>query len=390
MAPAMITVVFLLPFLLPWVGARGDIFLYFSYADAIFQGQTPYVQVPIEYPPVAAALFLLPRLFFTSATAYSTAFIVLMGCVDAAQKALLWQAVPPRVRLHVLLTATASAALLYATYLKRFDVVPAALTTLACVLAARRPGSRSAWFFLGLAIATKVYALVLLPVFAGHAWRASVSRALHAAQWLLLAFPLALVTLASYRAWGDASLTWWHFHAGRGLHLASSYSAVAMLLQGLGTPTPFTGQFGAWQIDAPWADACARAAPWLTLMLLALTYRRFWPTLGSADGLWCAAAASLVALFLGSKTFSPQYVILLVPLASAACVQNNRFHGWRAALLVATCLLTGGTFPNEFKLAQGVLWKQVCLLGRFGTLAALGLLLARAPKTLHSAYIPPV
>src|SRR5437868_438015 len=64
--------------------------------------------------------------------------------------------------------------------LTRFDLWPAALAVGAlALLLAGRP--RLALFVLGLAVATKIYPVVLLPLFAAFVWRGSGRRAALAA-----------------------------------------------------------------------------------------------------------------------------------------------------------------------------------------------------------------
>ena len=44
------------------VGALADVGIYHRYATHIVDGQLPYRNLPIEYPPLAIPLFVLPRL----------------------------------------------------------------------------------------------------------------------------------------------------------------------------------------------------------------------------------------------------------------------------------------------------------------------------------------
>jgi len=39
---------------------HGDVLLYFQYAERITQGQLPYRDIPLEYPPLSLLAFVLP------------------------------------------------------------------------------------------------------------------------------------------------------------------------------------------------------------------------------------------------------------------------------------------------------------------------------------------
>src|SRR3954470_8323192 len=61
--------------------------VYEGYADAVADGRLPYRDFDVEYPPLAFAAFLPPRLVATDEDGYADAFTTLMGLALAAAAA---------------------------------------------------------------------------------------------------------------------------------------------------------------------------------------------------------------------------------------------------------------------------------------------------------------
>lgn len=376
------------PWLLPWGSTASDVHLYAAYAARMVAGEVPYVDIPIEYPPLAALLFYLPRLG-VGHTAYVTTFILAMGAVELGWKRLLWRQLPGAAqRGALLLLCTLAGAALYYTYLKRYDMVAAAATAWVCAHTARRPASLAPWIVGALAVACKVYPVVLVPVLLLYGRHQGVTWGRQLQQLGAAALTALAVQGAALCLWGPASLRWWTYHQERGLHLASTYSAVALAWRGWGKPLPTEVAFGSWQVAAGWAHACAQAAPWVTVAALGVTWVAASRRCRTPADLWCAASASLIALLLCSKVFSPQYMIWLVPGVAMASVLSSRrpaglpFDPWLAGGLVAACVLTAMTYPNEYRIAEGQVTKQVSLLLRDLALVGLWVRLGGWPPML--------
>lgn len=377
------------PWLLPWGGTASDVQLYAHYAARMVAGEVPYVDIFIEYPPIAVVLFYLPRLVVPG-SAYVAAFLGAMGAVELAWKWLLWRRLTcDAQRGAFVLLCTLAGAALYYTYLKRYDMVAAAATAGVLDLAARRPASRIPWVLGALAASLKVYPVVLVPVLLLYGRQHGVGVWRQAAQLGTVACTAAAVQGAAWGLWGPASLSWWTYHHDRGLHLASTYSAVALAWRGWGTPLPIEVAFGSWQVATGWAHACAQAAPWVTAAALGVTWAAYSRRCRTPADLWRGAAASVIALLLCSKVFSPQYMIWLVPLVAMASVLSPPRGGagppgdrWLAAGLLAACILTAMTYPNEYRIAEGQMSKQVSLFLRDGVLVGLWLRLGGWPPML--------
>ena len=112
------------------------------------------------------------------------------------------------------------------------------------------------------------------------------------------------------------------------------------------------------------ADLLARLSVWVTLALLAVTFLRVAPAARTPAGLWRGAAALVLALLLGSKVLSPQYIAWLVPLLTMAAVAGPALDWPLAAALLAIAALTGLTYPGELGIADADLRKQLEVVAR--------------------------
>jgi len=140
--------------------------VYERYGEAVLDGQVPYRDFDLEYPPAALPMFVLPAV--AREDDYSGAFELLMwACAVAAIVALglaLTAVDASAARLFAAIGFVALAPLaLGSVILSRYDLWPAALTiaALAALLGRRE---RLGFGILGLAVAAKIYPLVLLPL----------------------------------------------------------------------------------------------------------------------------------------------------------------------------------------------------------------------------------
>lgn len=386
-----------LPLALTWAGQHYDICHYYGWAHQVAAGQLPYRDFVVEYPPLALAFVLAPRALAASLSGFAAAFKVQVGVCAAVQKVVLARHV--RAPWALLAALSAAEACLYATYLKRFDVFAAACTSLALVAVVRAPRRRLGWLLLGLGAAIKLYPALLVPLACRYAApRVGRRRAwLTGPAWALGAFCLPLA--AAWSVCGTRATSWFGYHAARGLHLPSSYTAVWLSLGNFGTPLPYGMHFGAMQVLTSWADAWARHASGVLLLGLAATYAAVLPRVRDATSLWRAATASVAALLLLAKVLSPQFVAWLLPLATVAAVGVGVPPRWNAptcttpspatrgprqaargakqtvdvvllGLVLAVAALTAELFPHEQQLAEPYVHRRGVLVARTLALAA--------------------
>src|SRR5689334_7657878 len=152
--------------------------VYQNYGDAMVDGKVPYRDFGLEYPPAALPVFAVPSLLRSpegDIDAYRDRFELVMAlCGELAvlfvlSALLSLEAGPGRFALGLGFAAVAPL-LIGSVVLTRFDLWPAALTVgaLAAFLAGR---DRIGAGVLGLAVAAKLYPLVLVPLAGVWVWR---------------------------------------------------------------------------------------------------------------------------------------------------------------------------------------------------------------------------
>jgi hypothetical protein len=146
-------------------GLFGDVRTYGSRVERMFQGELPYRDITIEYPPGSVPFTLIPGLVTGAGAGFRLAFAVEMALVGgiglyaAFRLARAADAGRRRIPLaYVLLTFAVGPLLVL-----RFDLVPAVCILLAAAWAAEgRAGPAAA--ALGFGTAAKLFPLVLAPL----------------------------------------------------------------------------------------------------------------------------------------------------------------------------------------------------------------------------------
>jgi hypothetical protein len=297
----------------------------------------PLHNIPVEYgaltlvallPPLLAPVAWYPWLFGgeTIAAIGATAWLcATMGRARAGYAYLGWVLV--------------GSATLAGT---RFDALPALLTVLALACARRRWMVRAV-ALLAAAALIKWYPLVLLaPLFiaelraGGMRVRALRSPAVFAG---VVAAGLALTWLANPQdAWRPLG-----FLAARGLELESLPASAVWLAHALwGAPAGLSYEANVQTLATPHAAVIEMAATGLGIGLLAVALWLQWRgrlTLGQASAL------ALLALLIGSKVFSPQYVLWVAPLLALEAVPFSLV----GVLWLVVSALTALAFPTAYE-----------------------------------------
>lgn len=375
----------------PWsLGVQiSDVPDYALYGEAIVAGEVPYRDVAIEYPPGALAAFALPATVADGDDEYARAFAWLMRLCGLALIAAV------AISLRALGRSVGQAAcglalvalmplLLGRIVLQRFDLLPAALLAIAlAALLARR--DRVAFAALAVGTATKLYPLVVLPIFLVWVVRRSGSRA---ATVCLLVFVgvLAAMIVPFAIAGPDGFADAFTRQADRPLHRESIGGAALLALHGLfGLDLDTVRSYG----SKNFAGGPARTLAMLSVLLQILVLAWIWLLAlrrRGDDAFVAAAAAAVVAFAVLGKFLSPQFVIWLVPLV--ALVRGRR--GVLAVAVVALAmLLTQAYFPRRYlaldELAAAPSWLVVA---RDVTLLML-LALLLAPDRAKPLLAPP-
>ena len=374
-----------------------DLQLYYKSGLSLIQRQLPYRDFPLEYPPFALVPMVVPQivnfgrrfsrdlafgsyvgLFFLENAIFSTAIALLLLQVKQY-----WQS-----RQHSLWTLKAYIilAIISAPILPwRYDLFPALLTLLAfgSILQGR---ATIAGIWLGLGILTKLYPVVLLPIFVSYYLASKKYRSLLnlllgcLGATCVILLPLALVTQGEM-------LSFLKYHQLRGLQVESFAAGIICLAHILQlTKISLVLNYGAFHLVSPLADGVLKWLPLISILAFVgvissclIRFRREYAIAGkiSADSLTTYIIAALLTFMVTSKVFSPQYIIWLLPFAPL--LRPRQF--W---LMVAIFAMTIGIFPAAYSHLLGMQVPSVLLLNlrNFSILALLLWLLIKPQPTI--------
>ena len=315
--------------------------IYERYGEAMTDGRVPYRDFPVEYPPAALPVFLLPALGEGSSDDYRRRFEGLMAglgvaCVVlvAALTSSLWAPV----------FVGAAPLLLGSVYLSRFDLWPAALTLVAlALLVAGRP--RLGLGALGLAVAAKLYPAVLVPIALAHVWRTRGRREALISAGAFFTVVAAIVIPFAVISPGGVWDGFWQ-QAARPLQIESLGSGLLLAAHHVfGLELTMESSHGSQNLAGDGADALAVASTVLQAAVLVALW--IWYARGPAthDRLLAACAAAVCAFVTFGKVLSPQFLIWLVPLVPLV---RGRRGLVASAVLAAALVLTQLWFPYRY------------------------------------------
>jgi len=327
--------------------------VYYGFGTRIVDGEVPYRDFPVEYPPGALPVFVFPAL--AEDEHYASAFELLMWTCAMAALVLVVTTLTrvgargPRLYAAVVFFALAPLAL-GSVILSRFDLWPAALAAgaLAALVSARE---RLGFGLLGLATAAKLYPAVMLPiafVWVGkrRGWREAVV-GLAVFLGVVLAVVLPFVVLSPGGVWD--SLT---SQLGRPLQIESLGAAFLLAAHQLGLYDPnVVSTHGSQNLGGAVPDALAAVQTAFQLIALVAVWIVFSRGRATPERLLVGCTTAVVAFIALGKVLSPQFLIWLLPLVPlvagiaglAAC-----------AVLAAALVVTQAWFPHNY-------WEMVAL-----------------------------
>jgi hypothetical protein len=326
-----------------------DLPVYENYGEAMTRGDVPYRDFPVEYPPAALPVFVLPALGEGDSETYRRRFEGLMAafgalavvCVALALAAL--GAGMGRMAAAVGFVAVAPL-LLGSVVLSRFDAWPAMLVAgaLAAVVSGRlRLGSG----LLGLGVAAKLWPAVLVPLALAYVWRTRGRR-----EALLCAGVLGAVVLACFLPFlvlapVDVLESVWR-QARRPLQIESLGSALLLAAHhAAGLDLTMKSSSGSQNLEGGLPAALAVLHGLVQLGVLLALWVSFARGPATRERLVRYSAATVVAFVALGKVLSPQFLIWLIPLVPL--VRGRR--GLAASgLLAAALLLTQLWFPYRY------------------------------------------
>jgi len=324
--------------------------VYQRYGDAMVDGQVPYLDFSVEYPPAALPVFLLPAIGDRhDERIYRRNFerlMVLCGLLAIAGLAIALSSLragPERFFAALGFAALAPLAL-GSVILTRFDLWPTALLMLglAAVLAERR---RTGLGLLGLAAAAKIFPVVVVPPALAYVWRrygrreALVCAAIFASVVAIIFLPF--VRLSPSGVWDSLQR-----QADRPLQIESLASSFLLVAH----------QFGAWTVHLNLSHgsqnqggSLANALAAIQSVVQALVVIALWIAFArgpaTPERLVRYSAASVAAFIAFGKVLSPQFLIWLLPLVPL--VRGRRGLA-ASAVLAAALVLTQLWFPYRY------------------------------------------
>jgi hypothetical protein len=324
--------------------------VYRLYGEKLSGGEIPYRDFGVEYPPGALVPFVIPALFSSTPTSYDAAFQALMIFSLAAASVLIV------ISLQALRASTWRVALSLAAFwgglallgpflMTRFDIF-AATVTLGAVCAILHRRSRLGPVLLGLAIATKIYPVVLLPLVVARAGRQGGRAA--ALRALALSVGTAVLVYLPFLLLAPAGVgrSLWR-QVGRPLQIESLGASVLLALHNaFGMPLAWASGAGSQNLTGVVASVASGVSTLLAAASIVFVWLRFarGSTASNAEFARYAAAA-VVAFVAFGKVTSPQFLAWL--LAAVVLVPGRR--GLLAmGLLVTACGLTRLWFPRTY------------------------------------------
>jgi hypothetical protein len=336
-------------------GVFGDVRTYGSRVERMFQGELPYRDIAIEYPPGSVPFTLLPGLVVGAGAHYRLAFAVEMVLVDgvglyaALRLARVADAGRRRIPLAYVLLLLAVGPLL----VLRFDLVPAVCVLLAAAWSAEgRAGPAAA--ALGFGTAAKLFPLVLAPLLVlGLApapgwglWRA-LRRTVPP---FLAAFALPVAPALALSLHGTLNAV--TYQTARGVQIESlPANAIDLLHLASGLPLGSVLDFGAYHLVSSLSAAAKTVSVLATALALvaaaALVGWRAWRQGGLRPPDWAPAfLIGVLAFTLPSRVLSPQYLVWLAALL-AGLAGRRRARPALLALLAAAAL-TQAIYPFRY------------------------------------------
>jgi hypothetical protein len=370
----------LLPIALPWQCRMDDIAVYWRWAQAFAQGARPYLDFPVEYPPLALMAVMVPTFGAWTLGTYAWHYVVFLWLLDGVQRQ--WSMPSWAQSITHLGFFTALEALLYVTCYRRLDLFAVIAVSFGLAVFIRQPHSFKAWSLMAVATGIKLYPIVLWPPMAVYAWRQGVGYR-RLAQQLGLFFFLASALLAAPCLWSpESGLDWLRYHQHRGLQAASNYVALHVMAGHFQQPIVTAFRYGAVEVAEPWATEMLRWANVATPAAWLITLVATLPRLRTGLGLYRVALALVLALLLTAKVLSPQYALWLVPLTVAAIGPKGRLDLPLGGLVFGICLTTSMLYPGETLMLNGQAKRQIALIARgFCMALAWGWLLIRPERS---------
>jgi len=325
-----------------------DITIYFDDASALTRGEMPVRVIAMAYPLFAHLLFAGTYLLSNGTrNSFALSFIALQFLVATAVFGLVFvftrgARVSPTRSLQLLSFLIFPLAGLV---LGRFDMFPTA-AAFAALLCFSRKEYAASFALLALGAGLKLFPALLFPVFAiaylARRDAASLARDLLPA--CLVAIAYVLLWAGMFSGWGDPFLPI-AYNSMRTVQIESTYASAILpvYLAGL-IPVEVRDIEYAMTLRFPGEPLVSSASMFVLIFAVGIAYATAFRRRGELEGTALAACCLFVLLsfVLGSKVFSPQYLLWLAPFTAVVYCGERKME---AMLAIAAAWLTGAIYP---------------------------------------------
>ncbi len=335
-----------------------DLKIYYRYSLDFLNGEIPFLDFKMEYPPLALPAFNLPHLLsggksigineyvglFLVENTLFTLFAGMIICCILSQWRPEGRPVLPLFTVFSLTVAALAPILPW-----RYDMFPALLTILAflCIIVDKPMVSG---FFWGLAVIAKLYPLVFLAVLGIYFFAKKDIRSL---LYLGLGVAVAsIILIPFFISTPNWMSVFFSYHQQRGLQIESLASGLLLLMHSLGVSTVYiVFNYGALHIVSTYSGMVLKCLPFIAVIAFCgvlssglCRFRQEQKLKGaiSHESLTAYCVMVLLVFIMTNKVFSPQYMVWLLPFAALLKLRHS-------GLLLIICVLTIIIFPFKYR-----------------------------------------
>jgi len=322
---------------------------FWQYASKVAHGLLPYRDFAVEYPPVGMVFITWPGLITSNPDVYYGVFVAEIILFDLAGL-LIIAGLVKHLGLRLWQTFglyTLSLLAIGRIISIRYDLVPATLTLFALYVFIRGH-HKIAWAVLAVGTFTKIYPVVIAPIFLLYHLRNNNKRELIKGI-ITFTFISAVIVVPTVFLSPSGFLHSFTYQTERGLQLESTYASLLLVGKALGlTSLSIVNSFGSEGIISPMANLMAQISPFLIFFSLITIYwlydqeqrgntsikSKIGP-LNSLDAARIVKYSNLAILvfIITNKVVSPQYIIWLYPLIPLL-IGRQRVMSWITFMII--------------------------------------------------------
>ncbi|MDD3735513.1 MAG: glycosyltransferase 87 family protein [Candidatus Pacebacteria bacterium] len=321
---------------------ESDVKLYFSYAQKIFDGQIPYKDFNVVYPPLSLIFFILPYFFAKNFSSYRFAFgletiiifILTIWIISEFAKKINKNSIKTIIEFLIILFPISL------LVIERYDIFPSFLVLLSFYLFYSKKYYLSAFTF-ACSFLTKLYPIIFLPFLFFYLLKKENTK-IGINFGLTFVFSiLAILSPFFLLSVGPSESYFYSFtyHLNRSLHIESFWGSLILLLQKTNLKifqTKTIYPYGSWDLSSPLADNLSKiSTPIILIFLILLLYyflKEDFNEENSFEKLLRYNITSLLVFVSFNKVLSPQFLIWIIPLFVILSSKKEKFVLFLATL----------------------------------------------------------